>query len=65
MVNYSNQWIVDTRATDHMVSDPHLLSNTRTLLNTSKDNVMLPTRNTARVSHLGLLQFWEEMTCIM
>ena len=53
MINYSNKWIVDARATNHMVSDPHLLSNTKTLINTSKGNVMLPTENTTRVSHLG------------
>ncbi|KAG5596199.1 hypothetical protein H5410_037431 [Solanum commersonii] len=53
MVNPSNQWIADTRATNHMVNDHSLLSNTRSLLNTNKGNVMLLPGNTAKVSHLG------------
>lgn len=49
MVNNSNKCIVDTGATSHMDSDPRLLSNTRSFLNSSKGDVMLPTGNTAKM----------------
>ena len=49
MVNHFKQWIVDIGATNHMVSDPRLLSNTRSFLNSSKGDVMLPTGNTAKM----------------